>query len=64
MFKLGKLLGLFAAALLLAACQTASDYKVTHLDKARVYPGKTLMTDMSDRHRPQVVEVDFEGNIL
>lgn len=64
MFKLGKLLGLFAAVLLLAACQTASDYKVTHLDKARVYPGKTLITDMSDRHRPQVVEVDFEGNIL
>ena len=40
------------------------DYKVTHLDKARVYPGTTLLADMSDPRKPVVVEVDFDGRIL
>ena len=42
----------------------AGDYKITHLDKNRVYPGKTLLADMSDRRRARVVEVDFDGNVL
>ena len=42
----------------------AGDYKITHLDKNRVYPGKTLLADMSDPRRARVVEVDFDGNVL
>ncbi len=42
----------------------AGDYKITHLDKNRVYPGKTLLADMSDARRASVVEVDFDGNVL
>lgn len=42
----------------------AGDYKVTHLDKARVFAGTTLLADMSSPRNPRVVEVDFDGNIL
>lgn len=42
----------------------AGDYRITHLDLKRVFPGVTLLADMSDPRAPRVVEVDFNGNIL
>ena len=42
----------------------AGDYKITHLDKNRVFQGTTLLADMSNPRAPRVVEVDFDGNIL
>lgn len=42
----------------------AGDYKVTHLDRERIFQGVTLLADMSEPRSPKVVEVDLEGNIL
>jgi len=40
------------------------DYTITHHDSDRVFPGVTLLADMSSPRFPKVVEVDFQGNIL
>jgi hypothetical protein len=42
----------------------AGDYKVTHLERTRVFEGTTLLADMSDPRQPKVVEVDFNGKVL
>lgn len=47
-----------------ACAAWAADYAVTHHDAARVFPGVTLLADMSYPRSPRVVEVDFGGNIL
>lgn len=54
----------FIFVLLIALPSFAGDYTVTHLDKARVFAGTTLLADMSDPRKPRVVEVDFDGNVL
>jgi len=53
-----------AIVCLLASPVVAGDYKVTHLDKTKVFAGTTLLSDMSDHRMPKVVEVDFDGNIV
>jgi hypothetical protein len=57
-------LGMVAIVCLLASPVVAGDYKVTHLDKTKVFAGTTLLSDMSDHRMPKVVEVDFDGNIV
>ncbi|WP_028583744.1 aryl-sulfate sulfotransferase [Desulfogranum mediterraneum] len=42
----------------------AGDYRVTHLERSKVFDGTTLLADMSDPRQAKVVEVDFNGNIL
>lgn len=50
---------------LVSVCNAlAADYKVTHLDRERVFAGTTLLADMSDPRNPRVVEVDFDGDIV
>jgi len=42
----------------------ADDYKVSAYDAARVFPGTTLLCDMSQVESPRIVEVDFSGNVV
>ncbi|PPR11930.1 MAG: hypothetical protein CFH41_00807 [Alphaproteobacteria bacterium MarineAlpha11_Bin1] len=52
------------SAFLFANSSLSADFKVTHLDQKRVFPGTTLLADMTDARHPRVVEVNFIGNIL
>lgn len=42
----------------------AGDYKISVYDAARVFPGTTLLCDMSEVESPRIVEVDFSGKIV
>lgn len=53
-----------AVLLFCAANSAAGTYKVTHLDRVRVFEGTTMLADMSDPKNPTVVEVDFKGTVL
>ncbi|MBI4633904.1 MAG: aryl-sulfate sulfotransferase [Deltaproteobacteria bacterium] len=57
-----------AAGLLLGAAWAdtvrAGDYKVSVYDAARVFPGTTLLCDMSQVKWPRIVEVDFSGKVV
>jgi hypothetical protein len=65
MQTLARKLRLGACAVFFLAGQAwASDYKVVVLDASKVYPGRTLFTDVSKRSRQAIVEVDSEGRVL
>ena len=59
------MLRLITAVICLSALPAfAGDYKITHLERDRVFEGTTLLADMSDPRDPRVVEIDFDGRIL
>lgn len=55
---------LVLALTLMIGLSYAGDYKVAVLDESRVYPGKTLITDISQLSRQKIVEVDMLGHVL
>lgn len=42
----------------------ANDYSVAVLNEALVFPGTTLLTDLSNFHRQAIVEVDMKGKVV
>ncbi|MBM3153609.1 MAG: hypothetical protein FJZ96_15635 [Chloroflexi bacterium] len=54
----------FLLGVLWAGPIKAADYKVSIHDAARVFPGTTLLADMSQVEWPRIVEVDFSGKIV
>lgn len=49
---------------LMTGLSYAGDYKVAALNESLVYPGKTLITDISQWSRQAIVEVDMQGRVL
>ena len=49
---------------MVAGGAAAGDYKVSVHQAERVFPGTTLLADMSDPAQPRLVEVDFAGTVL
>lgn len=56
-------LGLFAL-LSVSNNAHANDYSVSVLNEASVFPGTTLLTDLSNFNKQAIVEVDMKGKIL
>lgn len=52
------------AALAPGAPSSAGEYAISVYDAARVFPGTTLLADMSRPEEARIVEVDFDGNVV
>lgn len=59
-----KILTIFTTLSFAACISVAADYKVEVLNESLVYPGKTLLTDVSQWTSQAIVEVDMKGNVL
>ena len=55
---------IFGQSFFIATAAIANEYKISVLDDAQVFSGKTLFVDVSKKMRQTLVEVDVQGKIL